>query len=185
MDVVEARSSIDNARSTERQKRHSLTDTPSHDSETEQLIRHMDSTFNNTLMVISERFQKLDATIKAGKAKEKQQKALEYVQRMVVYLGRVNTLITMVARGCDKKTRIASNPLSPTPSRRDGHLQIHAEHDANAEFTNDGKLKNKIRHDIDVDKIVLDDESSVANVSSASMVPSIFLSIDAAFLFET
>ena len=26
-----------------------------------------------------------------------------------------------------------------------------------------GKLKNKIRHDIDVDKIVLDDESSVAN----------------------
>ena len=164
MDVVEARSSIDNARGTERQKRHSLTDTPSHDSETEQLIRHMDSTFNNTLMVISERFQKLDATIKAGKAKEKQQKALEYVQRMVVYLGRVNTLITMVARGCDKKTRIASNPLEPDTVEEGMATCKYTLSTMQTRFTQMmGKLKNKIRHDIDVDKIVLDDESSVAN----------------------
>lgn len=147
-----------------RESRHSLTDKPTHDSETEQLIRHMDSTFNNTLMVISDRFTKLDVIVKAGKAKEKETKSLEFIVRMVKYLGDVNTVVTMVTRACDAKTRIASSSMEPD-TVEDGMatckyiLSIMLN-----KFTMMmGKLKNKIRLDIDVDKLVLQNGSCVAD----------------------
>ena len=161
--AVESTEDPDVSRNTNRTKRHSFGEKPSHDSETEQLIRHMDSTFNNTLMVISDRFQKLDGVIKGGKAKSKEEKALEFVKRMVEYVGGVKTVITMVTRGCDAVTRVASGPLEPDTVEEGMSTCKYTLSTMLTKFgAMMGKLKNKIRLDLDVDKIVLEDGSNVA-----------------------
>ncbi len=83
------------------------------DGATEDLVRHMDSTFNNSLMVISQRFDVLTAKVKEGKAKAKEAKALPKIVRMVQALGDAARSISLIANAVDPAVKIRSRALEP------------------------------------------------------------------------
>ena len=87
---------------------------PTQEGETEKLVRHLDSTFNNTLMLLTNRLTRLDMTVKkADSTKLTAEKTMEFGKRIVIQIGQVNHLITLVTRSIDKTTKVATTPLEP------------------------------------------------------------------------
>ena len=83
------------------------------DGATEDLVRHMDSTFNNSLMVISERFATLADKVKQGKATGKEANALPKVTNMVKALGEAARSVSLIGSACDPKIKVRSSAVDP------------------------------------------------------------------------